>query len=324
MKDKKVENNITKEADLYDPQLTSDEVELRLTRLLNSPGGIQRVAQQMLSPLKRDLLYEGKIRQIFQTYKLALGEEAVADADVNIPAAALAVNGLPYQSIVTADRVRVDTSPIAVKPIVRWNESNFRKYDILNRTQERAKASVQFVEDSKGFSLAEFASNLTGQGSSFPAGTNDPTIISDTSGRSSQDKLTEAIVTLRGKLLIASKIVVNPLRVKDYMLFNTIGGGAAAATGGFGIFAPNFQEEILKSGRPGYLWGLEILETIVIPQTKVYIFAPADYLGVLFVRTDVSVETLKDPNQFGDVFCVWEDIGFVIRWAKSIVRIDIS
>jgi hypothetical protein len=56
---------------------TSQAVEQKLAEILRSPGGIDKIAQQMLYPLKRDLLYEGRIRQIFQTYKLALGEEAV-------------------------------------------------------------------------------------------------------------------------------------------------------------------------------------------------------------------------------------------------------
>lgn len=319
------EAQLEKQADsVYDDKLSAGEVEQRLSRLVASPGGIQKIAQQMLSPLKRDLLYEGRIRQIFQTYKLALGEEAVFDADVDVPAASIAVHGLPEQTFVQSDRIRCETSPIAVKPLVRWNESNFRKFDILNRTQERAKSSVQFVEDSRGYALIKFASGLTNQGSSFVAGTNNPTIIADTSGRSSQDKITEAIVTLRSKLLPASKIWVNPFRTKDYMLFNTVGGGVAAANGGFGIFAPNFQEQLLKAGRVGALWGVEVAESIVVPSAEVFVLAPSDYLGVLAVRTDISVETLKDPNQFADVFAIWEDVGFVIRFAKGIVRIDIS
>ena len=58
------------DTNLYDSQLSSAEVEKKLSELIRSPGGIDKIAQQMLYPLKRDLLYEGRIRQIFQTYKL--------------------------------------------------------------------------------------------------------------------------------------------------------------------------------------------------------------------------------------------------------------
>lgn len=312
--------------DIYAKGLSASQVEEKLTRLMQSPGGLQKIAQQMLSPLKRDLLYEGRIRQLFQTYKLALGEEAVFDADLDIPAAAIAINGLPEEQQVVADRIRVETSPIATRPLVRWNESNFRKYDILNRTQERAKASVMFQEDTKGFALIDFASGLTNQTpSSSLAGTtaetNNPSVIpTPAGGKLDQETLVEGIVTLRTKLLTASKIYLNPLRTKDLMLFNTTVSG----TGGAGIFAPNFQDQALKAGKVGEIWGTGVLESIIVPTDKVYILAPAEYLGVLAVRTDVSVETMKDVNQMADVFAIWEDIGFLIRWAKGIVKITVT
>ena len=311
--------------DIYSRKLTAAQVEQKLTRLMQSPGGMQKIAQQMLSPLKRDLLYEGRIRQLFQTYKLALGEEAVFDADVDVPAAAIAINGLPEEQQVVADRIRVETSPLATRPLIRWNESNFRKYDILNRTQERAKASIMLQEDTKGFSLIQFAAALTGQTdvrslAGTTAATNDPTVLGS-STRLSQEVLVEAIVTLRSKLLTASKIYLNPLRTKDLMLFNTLVGSTG---GGAGIFAPNFQEQALKAGKVGNIWGTDVLESVIVPTAEVYVLAPAQYLGVLAVRTDVSVETMKDVNQMADIFAIWEDIGFVIRYAKGIVKINIT
>jgi hypothetical protein len=333
-------NDITKEGGQVLEGLSAREIDARLDTLHSSPTGVSKIAQQMLSPLKRDLLYEGRMRQIFQTYKLALGEEARFDADIAIPAAGLSVNGLPVQLDVKSDRVNVDTSPIATKPFVRWNESNFRKYDILNRAQERAKASIQFQEDVRGFSLLQFASTL-GTGNDLPtplhsgqvfdqgvtvglegttAGTNNPSVIKETAGRLTMDKFTEAIVTLRAKLESATRALMNPFREKDFILFNQV----VAGTGGAGIFAPNYQEQMLKSGRPGSAFGIELISSIVVPVDQVYVLAPSDYIGVLAIRTDISVETLKDVNQFADVFAIWEDLGFVIRFAKGICRIDLS
>ena len=312
------------------------EVDAKLNTIYNSPGGKMKTATQMLSPLKRELLYEGRFRQLFQVYKLALGEEARFDADIAIPAAALGMNGLPIQLDVKSDRVNIDTSPIATKPYVRWNESNFRKYDLLNRAQERAKASLQFQEDIRGFVLLQYASTL-GPGNALPggidgpdqgitiglegttAGTNNPTVIQEGAGRLTMDKFTEGIVTLRAKLEATGKALMNPFREKDFMLFNQI----VAGSGGAGIFAPNFQEQMIKSGKVGQAFGVEIMTSIVVPTDQVYILAPSDYIGVLAIRTDLQVETLKDANNFADVFAIWADLGFLIRYAKGIVRIDL-
>jgi len=305
---------------IYGEGLSPDIIEQRLSVLTQSPAGLQKIGQQMLSPLKRDLLYEGKARMFLMTYKLALGEEAVFDADIAVPAAALSIYGLPYQAVVISDRVRIDTAPIATKVIVRWNESNFRKFDILNRAQERAKASIQYEEDSKFYSLLKFASGLTNQGESYPAGSNNPTVLTVSGGRLTLEILIRAITTLRSKLVPVSKIFMNPLRMSDVVMFNY----SVAGTGGFGIFAPNLQEQAIKAGRMGTIFNCEVVESIVVPSSEVYVLTAADYLGVLAVRTDITVATLKDPNQFGDVFTIWEDIGMVLRWVKGIARIDIT
>jgi len=309
---------------LYADGLSAAEVENRLTRLLASPGGLQKIAQQMLSPLKRDLLYEGRVRQLFQPYKLALGEEAVFDADPDVPAAQISVEGLPEELQVRSDRIRVETSPIASRPMVRWNESNFRKFDILNRVQERAKASLQKEEDVRGYNLIAYAASLTNQGSAkslagTSAASNNPS--TDTSAtKLTQEKLVAGIVALRSRLLVASKIWINPLRNQDLMLFNTTVSG----TGGAGIFAPNFQEQALKAGRVGSIWGVEVLESVVVPSAECYVLAPADYLGVMAVRTDLSVETMKNVMEMADVFAIWEDVGFVVRFAKGIHKITVT
>lgn len=284
-------------------------VEQKLNEILRSPGGIDKVAQQMLYPLKRDLLYEGRIRQVFQTYKLALGEEAVFDGDVNVPAVSLSVKGLPEQVPVFSDRIRIETSPLAAKVILRWNETNFRKFDILNRAQERAKASIQQQEDIRGISTIATAAPLF------------YTPLTD--GGSGQLRLTElakAIATLRTFRQVAAKIFMNPSRMEDVMLFNVnLTGG-----GGTGVYSPYVQEQVLKAGRLGLIWGAEILESDRVPANRVWVMAPPEYVGVMAIRTDISVETLKDVNQFADVFAIWEDLGFLTRYSRGILEIQIT
>ena len=98
---------------------------------------------------------------------------------------------------------------------------------------KRAKASIQFQEDVRGFSLLQYASTL-GTGNALPggsdgadqgitvglegtsAGTNNPAVIKETSGRLSMDKLAEAIVTLRSKLEQPDKSVNQSLQGKRF------------------------------------------------------------------------------------------------------------
>ena len=289
--------------------LSSLEVEQKLTSILRSPGGLDKVAQQMLFPLKRDLVYEGRIRQLFQTYKLALGEEATFDGDVNVPAVALSVHGLPDQVPVFSDRIRIETSPLAAKVILRWNETNFRKFDILNRAQERAKAAIQMEEDIRGIKVIEAAAPLF------------HTAIGDGGAKAlTPQAMAKGIATLRTYRQIASKLFINPMRMEDLMLLNltTTGGGGA------GIYSPYVQENILKSGRLGLIYGTEVVESDRVPELKCFFLAPSEYVGVMAIRTDVSVETMKDVNQFADIFVIWEDIGFLVRYSRGILPLSIT
>lgn len=288
--------------------MSTNEVEMKLTSLLRSPGGIDKIAQQMLFPLKRDLVYEGRIRQLFQTYKLALGEEAVFDGDVNVPAAQLSVKGLPEQAYVYSDRVRVETSPLATKVLLRWNETNFRKFDILNRAQERAKAALQQEEDVRGIRVIDYASTLFHTG--IPAGV----------AFLRPQEIAQAIATMRKFRQIAAKLLMNPIRMQDIMLFNVNSSGGS----GTGIYSPYVQEQVLKSGRLGMIWGTEIIESDRVDEKKIYCMAPAEYVGVMAIRTDVSVETMKDVNQFADIFVIWEDIGFLCRYSRGILPITLG
>jgi hypothetical protein len=308
---------------LFDAGLTAADVDQRLERLASSPLGLQKIGTQSLSPMKRDLLFEGNTRQLLQSYKLSLNEEAVADADIATPAALISVNGLPNRIQITSDRLRADTAPIAAQLYARWNESNFRKFDILNRIQERGKASIKFEEDTKLYKLINYAAGLTNQGNWFPLNypNNDPTILTDTSGRLSPDTLVTGIVTQRAKLTPAKWLWCNPIRTKDLMLYNF---GPAGTGGGAGIFSPNHQDAFMKAGRVGEIWGLQVLENIVVPVAETYLLAPPEYLGIFFVRTDLSVETMKDVKQMADLFAFWEDVAMVIRWAKGICFITVS
>ena len=96
----KVANNIVREAELQ--------------KVASQPGGMQVIANLMMKPLVRDLLHESRVRQVFATYQLSLGEEAYLDADVSVKAFQLAMNGLPETIEVKTDRVHVNTLPISI------------------------------------------------------------------------------------------------------------------------------------------------------------------------------------------------------------------
>ncbi len=326
-------------------EVSTNQVNLKLNNLTASPGGINFLGKELRSPLLREMLYESVARNLAQVYKLSQGESAEFWSDVAVPAAAIGVDGLPGQIEIRSDYVRVDTRLFTANPYVRWNHSNLTKFDILNATQQRLKASLMLQEAAAWFRLVRFASGLrSGQGttagleSTTAATQNAPTsIATSTAGRLSVDQVAKSVANFGSRLIKGpKKLWINPQRQSDLVLFNFNG---TAVGGGLGYFAPNTQEILLQKGNIGTWLGCEVYEDIVVPTLDTgvqidskdisagvedilgYILGPAEYVGLIAIRTDLSIETLKDATRFADVFAGWMDVGFFIRWTKALQRL---
>jgi len=308
----------------FDPILASAKIE----QILKSPYGRNILATQMREQIMREMLFEGKARLMLDSYYLGQGEEAVFDCDLDVPAAQLSVNGLPIISDIKSDRVRIDTNVVSSTFIVKWNEQNFRKFDVMELARRRGQASVQLQEDAKFYTLIKFAAGLTNQTpvlslAGTTAATNNPSSFNTfESAKVGPIDIAKAIGKLRGKLLPTGAIWINPERLTDFLLFNV--SLAGTASGGYGIFAPAIQEEALRTGLVGEIFGVPMYDSVVVPTDEIFVLAPKEYLGKLAIRTDIDIRFLSDANKAGDVFNIWEDIGMVIRYAKGIVLITVA
>ena len=251
------------------------EASQKVDILAKSPFGKNILAAQMREQIQRELLYEGRARNLMDVYYLAQGEEAVFDCDLDVPAAQLSVNGLPIQSDIKSDRARIETNPVSSTFIVKWNEQNFRKFDVMELARRRGQASVQLQEDFKFYNLLAYAATLTNQSpvlslAGTTAATNNPSAINaEEAGKVSPIDIAKAIGKLRGKLLPVGATFINPERLTDFLMFNV--SPASLGTGGYGIFAPSIQEETLRTGLVGEIFGVPMVDSIVVATDKVYV-----------------------------------------------------
>lgn len=314
----KVANNIVRDAEL--------------NKVASQPGGMQVIANLMMKPLVRDLLHESRIRQVYATYQLSLGEEAYLDADVSVKAFQLGMSGLPEAVEVKTDRVHVNTLPISILTKTRWNESNYRKYDILTRAQERSKSAVMSQEDLKGFTLLDHAASegFYSDTAKFPA-------IADGSNGLTIENVASGISYMWEARVQPDKMIINPRAQKDLLMLNS----ANATTP---LFMNEQSNENMKKGIVGKIWNLkvlnvpngesfahrdstgkEVIEDIQIINPKAaYIVTEQDKVGVMAIRTDLTVETQKMVEQFADLFAIWEDLGFLIRYTKGIMKLNLA
>lgn len=313
----KVANNILRDAEL--------------NKVASQPGGLQVIANLMMKPLVRDLLHESRVRQVYATYQLSLGEEAYLDADVAVQAFQLAMNGLPEAIEVKTDRVHVNTLPISILTKTRWNESNYRKYDILTRAQERSKSAVMSQEDLKGFGMLETASakGFYSDAVKYPE-------LTSNSGLK-LEQVAAGISDMWEARIQPEKLIINPRSQKDLLMLNTSSTSQP-------LFMAEKSNENMKKGIVGEVWGLKILnvpngesyayrdskgkevieDVQIISPKAAYIVTDPDKVGVMCIRTDLTVETQKMVEQFSDLFAVWEDLGFLIRYTKGMMKLGLQ
>lgn len=313
----KVANNILRDAEL--------------NKVASQPGGLQVIANLMMKPLVRDLLHESRVRQVYATYQLSLGEEAYLDADVAVQAFQLAMNGLPEAIEVKTDRVHVNTLPISILTKTRWNESNYRKYDILTRAQERSKSAVMSQEDLKGFGMLETAS----ANGFYSDAVKYPELTSNSGLKLEQ--VAAGISDMWETRIQPEKLIINPRSQKDLLMLNTSSTSQP-------LFMAEKSNENMKKGIVGEVWGLKILnvpngesfayrdskgkevieDVQIISPKAAYIVTDPDKVGVMCIRTDLTVETQKMVEQFSDLFAVWEDLGFLIRYTKGMMKLGLQ
>lgn len=286
-------------------KMASMDVEAFLDQEYRAPGGVEKFAQIMAGVIYEDMLYEGRIRQCLDVYNAQPGEDITFDADVTTPATVLGVRGLPDLVEVKSDRTRIDTYPTAVKALIRWNELNLRKFDIVQRTYDKAKAAIMKAEDTKGVSVIDAASTLF---HSAIAATTSNLLTKLATARSTMMSATDGLYPVN--------ILMNPI-LEQYLYILTTAAGTP-------LYVPSQQAEQLQKGVLGQIFGMNVIACRAVSTSKLYVLGPKEYVGKLAVRTEIDTKTHAYIPDFGDLILFWIDQGFLIRYSKGIIQITIS
>lgn len=313
-------------------KLSKIEREAALNAMYASPNGLQKIAAVMLNPIIRDLLHEGRGRQCLAVDKLQQGMDATYDSDVSAKACVCSADGVPQVSVIESGRFIVPTFPIGVQASIKWVESNYRKFDMINRTQERAKSALQSVEDKRIFDLIDFASTQhyydTTPGTAYQT---------TEAGRVTLLDIAVAKAKLEKGRVPAQKLVMTPTRAVDVeLLYN--GTGAQGP-----LFLPQTSEANVNKGLGKGILGLDILtvpdgDTVtrvidgkevitdlpILSDNAFYILGRPEMVGIMTIRQDVMVETQKWVKDFEDIFAIYEIVGFGVRYAKGQIKVAVK
>lgn len=129
--------------------LNHDEIWAALT----TEGGRQVIAAQMAVPIREELDYVGVARKFFEIDVLAQGQIARYDKDINVEAYVVSKRGAVDQWIVEGDYVEPNTWEVFSPGAIRLSQIQQRRFNIIDRTQEKIRIETQIQEDDQFLAL---------------------------------------------------------------------------------------------------------------------------------------------------------------------------
>lgn len=265
---------------------------------LETPEGRVALAQVMVEPIKRALEYQAIGRKLLLVDELPQGALARYEKDVASVAHVIGRRGQVPDRIVEGEEVLVPTWEIAANPQIRISEIKARRFYIVDRAQMKAKEAIQKAEDTeilRDIEAAVRSSHTVTQ-----------------SGDLNIASLNYAYSTIEQHDLTVAKVVMHPLQYADVRLF------------GRDVYDEATRRDVLMSGLFGHLWTADIHVSHRVTPGSVYLLAPAEFVGAIPVRQDITVLPADNPKELRLGWVIYEEIGIVVINDYAIAKVNLT
>jgi len=290
------------------PSLNDEQRDEMIKQALMTQEGKIALGQAMANPIRRNLDYQGVGRKALVVDPLPQGALPVYDRDIDVAAVVVSSNGSAPESRVFGDRVTVPEFEVVSNPTVRIAEVKRRRFNVIDRAQQKARQEIQAQEDANVFAALQFAGdqNLGGENAAQAldeAGAGGPGATTDQLSK-------QGLLSLKRQVdrwdLVTSKYFMNINEFTD--MLNWESAGAA----GHSSVDPVTQREILQTGLYGHIFGADIVVSKVVPARRVFACADPEFVGVMPVRQDIEVLPADEPKQLKLGWVVSEIVGIGI------------
>jgi hypothetical protein len=282
-----------------DKRAVNAEREALIAQALDTPEGRVALAQAMVEPIRRALEYQAVGRKLLMVDELPQGAYARYEKDVRATANVISRRGAVPDMITEGEEVLVPTFEIATNPTIRLSEVKARRFYIVDRAQIKAKEAIQKEEDLNIFN-AVFAAVDTAH-----------TVVS-TGGTLTLAALNQAFATIEQHDLTVGKLVMHALRYADIRNF------------GKTVYDEATQKEVLTTGLFGHLFTADIHVSSKCPTDKVFLLAPAEYVGAFPIRQDITVLPADDPKKLRIGWVIYEEVGIVIINSYAVAMVQVT
>lgn len=287
--------------------LSPEQKERIVAKLLSTPQGKLKLAASMQNPLRERLDYEGVFRRAAVVDPLPQGALPYYDKDVDVPAVVIGEEGQTPETIVKGKRIFIPLFELGSNPKIPFTQVKERRYNLIDRAQDKAKQEIQAAEDTLGFSALDVA--LTAVNPATGVLFNAPIAVA---GSLDRDSLSDAYAEVEKHDLRVARLFMNARDYSDIRKF------------GRDQIDPVTQKSLLNTGLMAMLWGAEIIVSRVVEVGTVYICTDEKFLAIMPQRIDITVLPADNPDARLVGWSIFEQIGIGIHNPRGVAQITIT
>lgn len=270
----------------------------QLGQILKTAAGRQKLAAALGPSLRRRRDYMSIARKALMVETLPDGALPIYDKEFDetgrsfVQAFVVGEQGGDVVNVANPIRVTVPTFEIVSNPMIPITQIKERRFDIVSRALNLAKAEVGAAEDNYVFDLflhidsaATTATAVTGY-TDYVYNKSLAYSVSSSAGPYgiSVSPFADAFGMVQRHDLSVAYIFMNP---RDYVdILKWTDSNIDRET----------QRHLLKTGIMGYLWGATILQSRKVAYGDIWIMADAEFLGVIPERVPLTVLSADRPD----------------------------
>ena len=274
---------------------------------IKTAAGRAKLAASMTQPLRTRRDYMSVGRKTFLVEQLPDGALPIYDKDPDVTAYVVGEEGENILAITKPRRVIFPLFEIASNPEIPLTQIKERRFDLIERAQDLARAMIQAAEDERVFAVLD-AIAVNGF-DSIPGGTNpDIPVVAPLNGA----VLADAYALIERHDLRVARVYMNARDYADVRKF------------GRDILDIESQATLLKTGLQATLWGAQVITSRLVPAGTVYVCCEPEMFGRIPVRTELTVLSADDPKARTIGFSVFENLGIGAYNPRGLARLVIT
>jgi len=290
-----------------DQQISNEQKQKVISEYIKTAAGRAKLAASMIQPLRLRRDYTAVGRKTFAVEGLPDGALPIYDKDPEVTAFVVGEEGENILAVQKPRRVIFPLFEIASNPEIPLTQIKERRFDLIERSQDLAKAQIQAAEDERVFAVLD--SIAVSGFDTLPGQTNpDVAVVAPIS----PSVLADAFAEVERHDLRVARIYMNAVDYADIRKF------------GRDILDIESQATLLKTGLQATLWGAQIITSRLVPAGYVYICAEPENFGRFPVRTELTVLSADDPKARTIGFSCFENVGIGAFNPRGLTRMVIT